>query len=57
MCHLFQKLSDKWKLSYLSLAPVIPVPADIVIAHSQEPKPISDLANEIGLLPNEVMLY
>jgi len=53
---MFQQLTDKWKLQYLSLAPVTPVPADIVIARSQQPKFISDLANEIGLLPSEVML-
>ena len=57
MCHLFQQLTAKWKLQCLPLALVTPVPADIVIARSQQPKPISDLANQIGLLTNEVCLY
>lgn len=31
--------------------------SDIVIARSQEPKNASQLAGEIGLIPNEVNLY
>lgn len=49
-------MTGKWKLQCLSLSLVTPVPADIVIARSQQPKLISDLANEIGILSNEVML-
>ena len=53
---LFHQYTSQWKLQYLPLAPVIPVPADIVIARSQQLKLISDLAHEIGLMPNEVIL-
>ena len=56
MCHLFQQLTNDWTVQYLPLAPLMPVPADIVIARSQQPKPISDLANEIGLMPYEVIV-
>ena len=54
---MFQQLTNDWKVKYLPLAPLKPVPADIVIARSQQPKSISDLANEIGLMPYEVIVY
>lgn len=34
-----------------------PVPSDIEIASAQNPKDIADLAEEIGLFPDEVNLY
>jgi hypothetical protein len=34
-----------------------PVPSDIDIAHAAVMKPIKDLANEIGLLEDELELY
>jgi len=50
-------LNDQWKLRTLRLNPVKPVPSDIDISRSQEPKPITVLAEEIGLLPNELSPY
>ncbi|ELU03765.1 hypothetical protein CAPTEDRAFT_170278 [Capitella teleta] len=46
-----------WKMSYLPISPLIPVPSDIEVAMAQTPKNIGDLASEIGLLPSEVDLY
>ena len=34
-----------------------PVPSDIAIASAQEPKDIGELAEEIGLYPDEIDLY
>jgi len=39
------------------LEPLSPVPADIDIAQSARLKPISQIAEELGLLPEEVELY
>lgn len=47
----------KWPLQPLPLKPARPVPSDIVIARAQRPKNIAQLAEEIGLEPNEVSLY
>lgn len=46
--------SGVWKIRYLPLKLLDPVPSDIEIARSQTPKPVSELAKEIGLLPKEV---
>ena len=46
-----------WRLSPLPLRPESPVPADIVIALAQKPKPIDVVAAEAGLKPGEVDLY
>ncbi|XP_046971236.1 C-1-tetrahydrofolate synthase, cytoplasmic isoform X2 [Vanessa cardui] len=46
-----------WPLQTLRLNTLTPVPSDIVIARSQKPKHISQLAEEIGLYPNEVSQY
>ncbi|KAF4518601.1 hypothetical protein B566_EDAN009850, partial [Ephemera danica] len=48
---------SQWKLRELPLRLQTPVPSDIVIARSQEPKNIGQLADEIGLLTNEVQQY
>ncbi|XP_017765884.1 PREDICTED: C-1-tetrahydrofolate synthase, cytoplasmic [Eufriesea mexicana] len=50
-------LNRKWKIRVLEINPQKPVPNDITISRSQEPKPITKLAEEIGLLPNEVSPY
>ncbi|XP_067643418.1 C-1-tetrahydrofolate synthase, cytoplasmic isoform X2 [Eurosta solidaginis] len=50
-------LQTTWDLAPLSLTKVRPVPSDIVIARSQKPKHISNLAKEIGLIGKEVSLY
>lgn len=55
--HLEQELNRRWKLSYLPLNLLNPVPNDITIAMAQAPKNIAELAKEIGLLPGEVNLY
>ncbi|XP_072745675.1 C-1-tetrahydrofolate synthase, cytoplasmic [Anoplolepis gracilipes] len=53
-----QKLFNvQWKLRILKLNPARPVPSDINISRSQQPKPISILAEEIGLLSNELSPY
>ncbi|XP_050353842.1 C-1-tetrahydrofolate synthase, cytoplasmic isoform X2 [Nymphalis io] len=46
-----------WPLQTLRLNTLTPVPSDIVIARSQKPKHITQLAEEIGLFPNEVSQY
>ena len=50
-------LSSDWKLRALKINPLKPVPSDIAISRSQDPKPITSLADEIGLLPNEISPY
>lgn len=50
-----ERLMDtKWKLRTLPLNIKSPVPSDIEISRSQEPKPISVLAEEVGLIAAEV---
>ncbi|XP_015440149.1 PREDICTED: C-1-tetrahydrofolate synthase, cytoplasmic [Dufourea novaeangliae] len=50
-------LNAEWKLRVLTINPQTPVPSDIAISRSQEPKPITSLAEEIGLFPNEISPY
>lgn len=50
-------LNTQWNLVTLPLKLAKPVPSDISIARSQDPKDISQLADEIGLLPSEIHLY
>ncbi|CAB3249094.1 unnamed protein product [Arctia plantaginis] len=50
-------LAPTWPLRPLRITPLSPPPSDIVIARSQKPKDISELAHEIGLFPNEVSQY
>ncbi|XP_031367074.1 C-1-tetrahydrofolate synthase, cytoplasmic isoform X2 [Apis dorsata] len=50
-------LNKKWKLRILKINPQKPVPSDITISRNQEPKPITTLAEEIGLLSNEISPY
>nr|XP_056707489.1 C-1-tetrahydrofolate synthase, cytoplasmic [Euleptes europaea] len=47
----------KWNIQYNQLSPRTPVPSDIEISRSCSPKPIGQLAREIGLLSDEVELY
>ncbi|XP_077180004.1 C-1-tetrahydrofolate synthase, cytoplasmic [Paroedura picta] len=47
----------KWNIQYNQLSPQIPVPSDIEVSRSCIPKPIGQLAREIGLLSDEVELY
>ncbi|XP_031437146.1 monofunctional C1-tetrahydrofolate synthase, mitochondrial [Clupea harengus] len=46
-----------WRLRPLKLQPLSPVPSDIAISRAQSPKPIGQLAEEIGLLLEECELY
>ncbi|XP_063803306.1 C-1-tetrahydrofolate synthase, cytoplasmic isoform X2 [Pseudophryne corroboree] len=48
---------DKWNIECTKIQVQTPVPSDIVISRSRVPKPISRIAEEIGLLPEEVELY
>lgn len=50
-------LSHKWNLQILNLKLEKPVPSDIVISRAHEPKSIVTLAEEIGVLPNELSPY
>lgn len=53
-----QKLiTNEWSLRPIQLKIVNPVPSDIVISRSHIPKPIASLAEEIGLLQNEISPY
>ncbi|XP_013411639.1 C-1-tetrahydrofolate synthase, cytoplasmic-like [Lingula anatina] len=47
----------QWRMEFLPLALKTPVPSDIDIAKSQQPKNIAILASEVGLLNSEVELY
>ncbi|XP_044025342.1 monofunctional C1-tetrahydrofolate synthase, mitochondrial [Siniperca chuatsi] len=46
-----------WHLRSLKLQPLTPVPSDIEISRAQTPKPVDQLAEEIGLLPEELEVY
>uniref|UniRef100_A0A671WK36 formate--tetrahydrofolate ligase n=1 Tax=Sparus aurata TaxID=8175 RepID=A0A671WK36_SPAAU len=46
-----------WQLRSLKLQPLTPVPSDIEISRAQTPKPVDQLAEEIGLLPEELEAY
>ncbi|XP_055387573.1 C-1-tetrahydrofolate synthase, cytoplasmic isoform X2 [Condylostylus longicornis] len=48
---------DKWTLTPLKICPITPVPSDIKIANSQNPKDAFSLAKEIGLVASEINLY
>ena len=50
-------INNEWKLRILKLKVEKPVPSDIVISRSQEPKPINQLAEEIGICPAELSPY
>ncbi|XP_035726163.1 C-1-tetrahydrofolate synthase, cytoplasmic-like isoform X2 [Vespa mandarinia] len=50
-------LNVDWKLRILKINPQRPVPSDIAISRNQIYKPIVSLAEEIGLLPNELSPY
>uniref|UniRef100_H2Z0I3 C-1-tetrahydrofolate synthase, cytoplasmic n=1 Tax=Ciona savignyi TaxID=51511 RepID=H2Z0I3_CIOSA len=52
-----KRLLPSWNIRYLPLKLLNPVPSDIEIAKKQKPKDIDVLAEEIGLLPEEVNLY
>lgn len=45
------------KIKPLKLNVLDKVPSDIEISMAQTPKPVSQLANEIGLLPDELESY
>ncbi|XP_044292507.1 C-1-tetrahydrofolate synthase, cytoplasmic [Varanus komodoensis] len=47
----------KWNIQYNQLSPRTPVPSDIEISRSCIPKAIGELAQEIGLISDEVEFY
>ncbi|KAI9314424.1 formate--tetrahydrofolate ligase-domain-containing protein [Dichotomocladium elegans] len=53
----FQELEKSATISPLSLTPLKPVPSDIDIARHQQPKKITVLCKELGLLPHEYEPY
>jgi len=50
-------LKCEWALRPLAINVAQPVPSDIEISRSQDPKEITQLAEEIGLYPNELSPY
>lgn len=52
-----KKLATNWDMRILPIHIDSPVPSDIEISRSQEPKHIAELAYEIGLLEPEVSPY
>lgn len=50
-------LKSEWQLRPLILERQVPVPSDIEISRSQDPKHVGLLAEEIGLYGSEVSLY
>ncbi|KAF3421498.1 hypothetical protein E2986_02741 [Frieseomelitta varia] len=50
-------LNPKWNLRVLKINPQKPVANDITLSRSQESKLVTSLAEEIGLLPNEINPY
>uniref|UniRef100_A0A8C5I4L4 formate--tetrahydrofolate ligase n=1 Tax=Gouania willdenowi TaxID=441366 RepID=A0A8C5I4L4_GOUWI len=46
-----------WRLRSLKLQPLTPVPSDLQISRAQTAKPVNHLAEEIGLLPEELEVY
>lgn len=48
---------SQWTLEPIKLKLKKPVPSDIVISRSHEPKPVARLAAEIGILPGELSPY
>lgn len=53
----FNAASSWQQFAPLTIQPATPVPSDIEISRSQEPKPISELATEVGILASEVIPY
>ncbi|TWW68823.1 Monofunctional C1-tetrahydrofolate synthase, mitochondrial [Takifugu flavidus] len=54
---LQERQYQPWNLSSINLQPQTPVPSDIEISRAQTPKPVDQLAKEIGLLPEELEVY
>uniref|UniRef100_A0A667YUB4 formate--tetrahydrofolate ligase n=1 Tax=Myripristis murdjan TaxID=586833 RepID=A0A667YUB4_9TELE len=54
---LHEQQYKAWRLRSLKLQPLTPVPSDIEISRAQTPKPVDQLAEEIGLLPEELEAY
>uniref|UniRef100_A0A8D3C7F5 formate--tetrahydrofolate ligase n=1 Tax=Scophthalmus maximus TaxID=52904 RepID=A0A8D3C7F5_SCOMX len=52
-----EKQYRPWLLRSLKLQPLTPVPSDIEISRAQIPKPVNQLAEEVGLLPEELEAY
>lgn len=55
--NFFLKILNFRKIEPLPLRKTLPVPSDIEIAHAHTPKPILELASEIGIEKDELMPY
>ncbi|XP_038072514.1 C-1-tetrahydrofolate synthase, cytoplasmic-like [Patiria miniata] len=51
------KNSNLWRMRYLPLTPLDPVPSDIDVSRAQTPKDVSELSQELSLLPSEIDFY
>lgn len=62
-CHFYNppflppSQGDQWKMRYLPLHLKQPVPTDIEVSRAQKPKEVSELAQELQLLPSEIDFY
>ena len=52
-----EKLSGARPFTSIKLKRVVPVPSDIDIAQASDLKPITQVAEELGLLPEEIEMY
>lgn len=52
-----QAVQKPWDFKPLTVERLRPVPSDIEIAQAQTPKPIADVAKEIGVLNSELEMY
>eukprot|EP00123_Amoebidium_parasiticum_P018558 comp24240_c0_seq1/m.44814 comp24240_c0_seq1/g.44814 ORF comp24240_c0_seq1/g.44814 comp24240_c0_seq1/m.44814 type:complete len:932 (-) comp24240_c0_seq1:839-3634(-) len=52
-----EKQHGPWAMRYLPLECKVPVPSDIDIAKAAKPKHVSELADELRLLPSEIDFY
>ena len=50
-------IEGSWKLKHLPLKVLRPVPSDIAIASAQRPRPVSSIAESIGILDAELDKY
>ncbi len=48
---------ERKKMTYIQINPKEPVPSDEVISRTIKPKPVAQLAEEIGVLPSELISY
>ncbi|XP_071803911.1 C-1-tetrahydrofolate synthase, cytoplasmic-like [Asterias amurensis] len=54
---LTKENTDQWKIRYLPITPLSPIPSDIDISRAQTPKDVAEIAQELCLLPSEIDFY